>query len=638
MKKDQTTSPKKITVFYPLRNAASENEAGKANLRVAAYCRVSSESDEQRLSNRNQVLHFERTIAEHLDYVLSGIYADEGISGTSLRKRDAFNRLMQDARAGKIDLIITKSFSRFGRNTVDCLNCIRELKALGVDVYFEKENIHTLKSEGELLLTLLSATAQAESEAQSENVKWGIRRQYERGRVGSVPLGKFLGYRKDSLGNLVIDEPQAETVRLIYQLFLDGFGTSQIAKRLTKDKVPMAYGGKEWCPSHIMKVLTNEKMKGDTLFQKSYNTNCLTKRRAKNRGELPKYYAENTHPAIIDQETWALVQLELKRQTRFIADHQMNRYHQHEGAPLSGKIICPACRHPLQRNWGSKSRDPNRYYWCCMNAQADDADVTKPGDCPNKQKLLAAAIEQAFVDAWNRLVDGGQQIEPVADETDPLIAYRAHELVRLIGETGRLDVMSYRLLLKVLDHILVKPDQLTVVFLTGIQVIVPMPAAKPKPPRWTHTRKAKSGLAKLRMAQGLTQQALGDMLGVDQQYIHAVESGHYRGSQEAILKISEVLGVDWRDYWYVLPDKKVQKPPTRLKEIRLQKGYGQTQIAKIIGMDRKHYCRIEAGMIHPSPNMANRISQALGVLPEDWLETMHQGRNANAEAIMEPPG
>lgn len=190
----------------------------------------------------------------------------------------------------------------------------------------------------------------------------------------------------------------------------------------------------------------------------------------------------------------------------------------------------------------------------------------------------------------------------------------------MIGETGRLDRMPNRLMLKVLDHILVEPDQSTVIFLAGIQVSVPMPAAKPKLPRWTHTRKAKSGLAKLRMARGLTQQALGDMLGVDQQYIHAVESGHLRGSREAVLKISEILGIDWRDWWDVLPDKKEPKPPTRLKEIRLQKGYGQSQLARIIGMDRKHYCRIEAGKIHPSPNMAQRISQALGVMSEDWLE------------------
>ncbi len=202
---------------------------------------------------------------------------------------------MQDAIEDRVDMIITKSLSRFGRNTLDCLNSIRELKALGVDVYFEKENIHTMRSEGELLITLISAVAQNESQAQSENVKWGIRRKYERGHVQSVPCGKFLGYDKDDDGNLVINETRAAIVRRIYQEFLDGYGTFQIAKHLTGEKAPMAYGGKEWCASHIKKVLTNEKIKGDTKFQKTYNSDYLTKKRAKNNGELPQHYCENTH-------------------------------------------------------------------------------------------------------------------------------------------------------------------------------------------------------------------------------------------------------------------------------------------------------------------------------------------------------
>lgn len=273
-----------------------------------------------------------------------GIYADEGISGTDIRKRDSFNRMMQDARYGKLDMIITKSLSRFGRNTLDCLNSIRELKALGVDVYFEKENIHTMKNEGELLLTLISATAQQESQAQSDNIRWGIHRKYERGHVKSIPSGKFLGYDKDEEGNLIINEPQAQIVRRIYSELLDGYGTYQIAKRLTEEKVPMVYGGKEWCASHIFKVLTNEKMKGDTQFQKTYNADYLTKRRVRNKGELPQHYIENTHAAIIDKETWELVQLEMARQERYCEVHHISKYHNsNEKHPLSARITCSTC-------------------------------------------------------------------------------------------------------------------------------------------------------------------------------------------------------------------------------------------------------------------------------------------------------
>ena len=227
---------------------------------------------EQLSSYAAQVSYYEHYIRSRPDYELAGIFADEGVSGTDARKRDEFNKLMQAARDGELDLIITKSLSRFGRNTLDCLKNIRELHSLGVDVYFEKENIHTLGSKGEMLLTLIAAVAQNESLNLSENVKWGIHRQYERGNAKSIPSGKFLGYTKDRNGNLIIDEAQADTVKRIYKMFLDGHGTHQIACILTKENVPMAYGGKEWCASHIKKVLTNEKYMGDTLFQKTFNT------------------------------------------------------------------------------------------------------------------------------------------------------------------------------------------------------------------------------------------------------------------------------------------------------------------------------------------------------------------------------
>lgn len=259
----------------------TENNANK--LRVAAYCRVSSSSDEQIASYNAQVQYYKKYIIEKPDYDFAGIYTDKGISGTDLRKREGFNRLMQDAREGKLDMIITKSLSRFGRNTLDCLNSIRKLRTLGVDVFFEKENIHTKTSEGEVLLTLISAVAQNESLALSENVKWGIRRKYEKGCIQSIPSGKFFGYDKDELGNLIINEAQAITVRRMYQEFLDGYGYYTIAEHLTVNGVITECGNLVWNFSVLKRILTNEKYKGDTLFQKTYNADYLTKRRVKQR-------------------------------------------------------------------------------------------------------------------------------------------------------------------------------------------------------------------------------------------------------------------------------------------------------------------------------------------------------------------
>ena len=253
--------------MYPIQNSLRREESKEPIKRAAAYCRVSSGSEEQLSSFNAQVQYYKKYICDYPDYEFAGIYADEGISGTDLRKRDGFNQMIKDAKAGKIDVIITKSISRFGRNTLDTLNSIRALKELGVDVYFEKENIHTINSEGELLITLLSATAQQTSQSQSENLKWGIRKQYERGNIKSVGSGKFLGYTKDEEGNLMIDEKEAVIVKRIYQEFLEGYGTHQIANRLTEEKVPMTFDGKGWCASHIKKVLTNEKHKGDFRFQ-----------------------------------------------------------------------------------------------------------------------------------------------------------------------------------------------------------------------------------------------------------------------------------------------------------------------------------------------------------------------------------
>lgn len=413
-----------------------------------------------------QIDYYSKYIQSRSDYIFVDIFADEGISGTDQKKREAFHRLMDAAGKGEIDIIITKSLSRFGRNTLDCLKNIRELKTLGVDVFFEKENIHTLQSEGELLLSMVSAIAQNESYNQSENVKWGIRKQYESGHVQSIPSGKFLGYTKDKKGNLIIDEAQANVVRRIYQAFLDGFGTYQIASILTTEQVPTACGGKEWCASHIQKVLTNEKYQGDTRFQKTYNADYLTKRRAKNNGELPQYYLQDTHPAIIDRLTWLLVQLEFERQKEFIKVHFMRIYQHKTVNPLCGKIICKECGHLLQMRQSKRKDNYGNKYWICKKNMADQKRPAGSDPCCNGQQIDDERFKNTLVSAWNDLVDRSDQL--LDQGKDELESYRKRELIKLIAEYGYLDVIPHELLRKVLDHIeIAKNGKIKVVFLAG---------------------------------------------------------------------------------------------------------------------------------------------------------------------------
>jgi len=544
MKKVEKRGPKRITVLYPLLSNPSAE--GEKKQRVAAYCRVSSGSEEQLTSYRAQIHHYENHIKGHPDYIFAGIYADEGISGTSLSRRDAFNRMLSDAREGKLDLIMTKSLSRFGRNTLDALNSIRELKALGVDVYFEKENLHTMQAEGEMLITLISAVAENESFTQSDNVKWGIRRKYERGNIKSIPTGKFLGYDKDDDGNLVINEPQAKVVRRIYQEFLDGFGTYQIAQRLTKEKAPMAFGGKEWCASHIKEVLTNEKFKGDTLFSKTYNADPLTKRRVKNTGQLPQYYLEDTHPAIIDKRIWELVQLEFQRQERFVQEHNMNKYHHHrEKIPCSGKIICRVCGRIFRLREGTEGK-----YWRCPKPRSKTDPSSENDYCENSIKMKADKIEAVLVMAWNEIIQNRTRYEKQwqanLDGDDMLLDYRTQELMKLMDEFGTRDAMSYELMLRTISHIEVdEKTRIRVIFLAGIMVELDGKdfVYEKKPYRETKVSED-SWIAQRRMELGLSQRQLGEKVGVKYIHILRIEKGS-NASKETAMRLGEVLGVHW---------------------------------------------------------------------------------------------
>lgn len=284
----------------------------KPKCRVAAYCRVSTDSEEQETSYEAQVTHYTEYIQKNPDWELAGIFADDGISGTNTKKRDEFNRMIDECMAGNIDMIITKSISRFARNTLDCLQYIRQLKDKNIPVYFEKESINTLDAKGEVLLTIMASLAQQESQSMSENIKLGLQYRFQQGKV-HINHNRFLGYTKDEDGHLIIDPEQAEIVKRIYREYLEGSSMDKIAAGLMADGILTGAGKEKWHTSTINKILRNEKYMGDALLQKTYTTDFLTKKRIKNNGIVPQYYVEDDHEAIIPKELFMQVQAELVR-------------------------------------------------------------------------------------------------------------------------------------------------------------------------------------------------------------------------------------------------------------------------------------------------------------------------------------
>lgn len=303
--------------------------------KVAGYARVSTDSEEQLTSYEAQVDYYTKYIRSNPDWEFVDVYTDEGISATNTRHRDGFNRMIADALAGKIDLIVTKSVSRFARNTVDSLTAVRKLKEHGTEVYFEKEGIYTFDSKGELLITIMSSLAQEESRSISENVTWGQRKRFADGKV-SLPYKSFLGYRKgpDGLPEIVTEE--AEIVREIYKLFVQGKTVNWIATHLTAKGIPTPRGKEKWQTSTIESILTNEKYKGSAVLQKKFTVDFLSKKMKVNEGEVPQYIVEQSHPAIIDPAQWQKVQDEM-------AVRKFRGKHHNSLNPFSAKIVCGDC-------------------------------------------------------------------------------------------------------------------------------------------------------------------------------------------------------------------------------------------------------------------------------------------------------
>ena len=333
-----------VTVINP-----TITEDKESKIRVAAYCRVSTNSEDQQNSLMTQMRYYENFLADSETERLVSVYADEGITGTRMDKREEFQRMLKDCRRGKIDRIIVKSISRFARNTKDCLSVLRELKELGISVMFEKENIDTANITDEIMVTIMGGLAQEESSSISKNVRWSIRSKMKNGTVKfhSAPLGYDL-YE----GNLIINKREAEIVKSIYKMFLSGMGYDSICRELNESKVIKNDKGTKWLSASVRYILTNEKYIGDSLWQKNYNTS-MPYRKVRNKGALEKYYINNTHEAIITKEEFEKVQ-ELIEQRKHPNMNLINNY------PLSKKIYCGKCGSLFKRRFKNE-----KSYWIC---------------------------------------------------------------------------------------------------------------------------------------------------------------------------------------------------------------------------------------------------------------------------------
>jgi DNA invertase Pin-like site-specific DNA recombinase len=331
--------------------------------RVCAYARVSTGKYQQEESLENQIQYYKKLITSNPEYEFAGVFSDSRVTGTK-DDRFEFNKMLELCRQRKIDLIITKSISRLARNTAIVLRYVRELKEIGVEVRFEKENISTLSQDGELMLTVLSSFAEEESRSVSENVKWRYRKKFERGEL-VINTKRFLGYDMDEYGDLIINADEAEIVRRIYEEYLAGNGSHKIAKLLNIEGVPTVTGSK-WNKSSILDILRNEKYMGDVMLQKTYIVDHLSKKKRKNTGEVDSFYIEDNHSPIVPKEVWLKVQIEMKKRAAEKGilgntDKYTNRY------PLSGMLYCGKCGTVMKRRTWNSGHNCKKIVWQCGN-------------------------------------------------------------------------------------------------------------------------------------------------------------------------------------------------------------------------------------------------------------------------------
>ena len=427
-----TTLDRRVRVIPATKTQGAIHSIHDGKKRVAAYCRVSTDSEEQLNSYEAQKSYYTQKIEDSPDWEMAGIYADEGITGTSLKKRTEFKKMITACKRGHIDLIITKSLSRFARNTVDCLETVRLLKANGIGVYFEKENINTLTESSEFLITLFSGFAQAESESLSKNVAWGKAKSAEAGKV-TFQYKKMLGYRKGADGQPEIVPEEAEVIKRIYHRYLDGCTLGQIKRELDEDNVPTAQGVEFWSPAIIHNILTNEKYIGDALLQKTYVTDCISKKVKKNQGERAMYYVENNHPAIISREMFDQVRNEMTR--RSSKRKVLQKSGKTELGKYSGKyaltelLVCGECGSPYKRvTWARNGK--KRIVWRCVSRLEFGTQY-----CHNSPTLDESKLHSAILASMNEFAAIRQEVCPdvlaMAEEAKQALSQAGAKLLEL---------------------------------------------------------------------------------------------------------------------------------------------------------------------------------------------------------------
>lgn len=419
----QAVLPKTVRYIAPVMTAQSISMQKYKQKRVAAYCRVSTKQEEQLNSYEVQTKYYTEKINAEPKWRFAGIYADKGITGTSTKKRDEFNKMIRDCKKGKIDMILTKSISRFARNTVDCLEYVRMLKALNIDVFFEEQGIHSIEPGAEFYITIYGCIAQSESENISANVRWGKDQSAKEGKVSFI-YNNFLGYKKGVDGEPEIVPEEAEIIKLIYDRFLKGDSMKNIADYLTAQQILTPMKKEKWAASTVQSILTNEKYMGDAIINKTYTVDCISKKVKVNNGERPKYYVENNHPAIIEKNIFNLVQEELARRTDKRKVKQVGT--KTEQGKYSSKyaltelLICGECGTPYRRcTWTIKGK--KKIVWRCINRLDYGKKYCKTSPSIEEQKL-----QNAIMDAV---------IKTAKENADVLKILKSHIAMGLESET-----------------------------------------------------------------------------------------------------------------------------------------------------------------------------------------------------------
>ena len=418
--------PEPKVIVIPAKEESPQDQEKKKNLRVAAYCRVSTKKDEQLNSYENQKAYYTEKIMANPDWTMADIFADEGITGTSACKRKDFLRMIRQCRQGKIDMILAKSVSRFARNTVDTLNYTRELRGMGIPVIFEEQNINSIYPESEFLITIHGAFAQSESEGISSRVKWGKHQAMRTGKA-NIQYKTLLGYEKNPDGEMVVNAEQAETVRRIYEMYLSGQTLRSIKEALESGGFKNSAGTMEWTTSNLRTILSDEKYCGDVLLQKTFIQDCISKKVIKNTGQLPMYLIQNHHEAIIPRDRFDAVQVELARRktltssTKKSAPTGMSRYSGKYA--LSGLLFCGECGTAYRRVVWTQHGE-KRAVWRCSSR----LDYGKKY-CKESPTLDESPLQQAVLAAINASMSGRKVL------ADQLVDAMEQELAPIPGES-----------------------------------------------------------------------------------------------------------------------------------------------------------------------------------------------------------